>query len=82
VRKPERKRQLGRPAVDGKAVAECITEIQIIKCYGMADSRWGKIAESCEGCDKPSGSIRNSEILGWVNNWWRIEETWFHGLKE
>jgi hypothetical protein len=68
VRKPERKRPLGRPRRRGEDhIRMDRREIWWVGRCGLhaSGSRQGPVAGFCEHGDEPSGSIKGGEFLGY-----------------
>jgi hypothetical protein len=70
VRKPERKRPLGRPRrrwIDN--IKRDLLEIGF-ECCGSGQVQ---VESSCESGNVPSGSIKCSETTEWLHNLWPLE---------
>jgi hypothetical protein len=70
VRKPEGKRQFGRPKLDGKIILEWIMEKLGGKmCNRLIWLRTGPMAICYEHCNESSGSIKGGEFIGQLNDY-------------
>jgi hypothetical protein len=38
-----------------------------------SSSGYGEVESVCECCNEPSGSIKCSETIEWLHNWWPLE---------
>jgi hypothetical protein len=64
VGKPEGKRPLGDPVVDGRIILRWMfRKLDVEYRLDGAGSGWGQLAGSCECGNKPSGSIKCGEFL-------------------
>jgi hypothetical protein len=74
VGKPEGKRPLGRPRrrwVDN-FMMDLLKIGWIVDWIGLVQDV-GQLESSCEGGNEPSGSIKCSETIKWLHNWWSLE---------
>jgi hypothetical protein len=67
VRRPEGRKTLGKPSVDGRIILKSIFEKRD-GGHGLhrSGSRYREVAGCCECDNEPSGSIKCGEFLEWL----------------